>query len=227
MARRKLMQFAENKLFPHLVEPEIGDILENKFQLKGNWKSQFFKNENNLVIELGCGKGEYCVGLGKIFPDKNFLGLDIKGNRLWRGAKDVEEQSLNNVGFLRSKVDYVEALFGENEVDELWLTFSDPQPKKPERRLSSQKFLDRYKNFLKPGAIIHLKTDNRLLFNSTLEVIRDNGHKLIYHNFDIYNTWNEIPEDIKPNLSLKTYFEEKFMQKNYRINYLQFSLKNG
>lgn len=227
MARRKLMQFAENKLFPHLVEPEIGDILENKFQLKGNWKSQFFKNENNLVIELGCGKGEYCVGLGKIFPDKNFLGLDIKGNRLWRGAKDVEEQSLNNVGFLRSKVDYVEALFGENEVDELWLTFSDPQPKKPERRLSSQKFLDRYKNFLKPGAIIHLKTDNRLLFNSTLEVIRDNGHKLIYHNFDIYNTWNEIPEVIKPNLSLKTYFEEKFMQKNYRINYLQFSLKNG
>ena len=227
MARRKLMQFAENKLFPHLVEPEIGDILENKFQLKGNWKSQFFKNENNLVIELGCGKGEYCVGLGKIFPDKNFLGLDIKGNRLWRGAKDVEEQSLNNVGFLRSKVDYVEALFGENEVDELWLTFSDPQPKKPERRLSSQKFLDRYKNFLKPGAIIHLKTDNRLLFNSTLEVIRDNGHKLIYHNFDIYNTWNEIPEEIKPNLSLKTYFEEKFMQKNYRINYLQFSLKNG
>ena len=226
MPRRKLIQFAENKLFPHLIEPKLEEILENQFYLKGKWKQNFFEDDKPLVIELGCGKGEYCVGLSKIFPEKNFLGMDIKGHRLWRGAKDVEEQGLENVGFVRSKVDYIEKLFGENEVDELWLTFSDPQPKRPSKRLSSQNFLDRYAKFLKPNAIIHLKTDNRLLFNSTLEVIRDNNHQLIYHNFDIYDTWDNIPDDIKPNLELKTYFEEKFMQKNYRINYLQFSL-NG
>lgn len=224
MAKRKKQQFAENKLFDHVIEPVYQEILDGDHQMRGKWNKEFFKKPQPLVLELGCGKGEYSVGLGRLFKDRNFLGIDIKGNRLWRGAKIVEAEKLDNVGFLRSKIDFIAKFFAKDEVSEIWLTFSDPQPKRPKRRLTSDKYLDFYKQFLVKGGRINLKTDNRLLFNSTLEQIEKHGFTLHFHSFDIYGEWGKIPEEWKAPLSIKTYYETLFMEKGYRINFLSFSM---
>ena len=152
MAKNKLKRFAAVKDFPHFYEP----VINEPFPLKGKWRQEHFKNDNPIVLELGCGKGEYSVGLAKLYPNKNFVGIDIKGNRIYIGAKECLEKGVNNVMFLRTRIDFINNFFDTNEVDEIWLTFSDPQPKKPRKRLSSKLFIDRYRKFLKEDGKIHM-----------------------------------------------------------------------
>ena len=224
MSKKKQPKFAENLTFPHLFQPELNEVMEGRFVNKGRWGEQFFRNNNPIVLELGCGKGEYSVALSQTSPNKNYIGIDIKGARLWRGSKTVKEKELKNVAFIRTKIEFIEGFFGENEVDEIWLTFSDPQPQKPRKRLSSKAFIDRYKKFLKPGGIIHLKTDSRLLFNYTLEEIRDQGYQLGLYTFDLYNELEKFPEDFRETLKVKTYYEKMWLEKGFNINYVSFKV---
>lgn len=223
--KKKLIQFEQNKTFNHVVEPKWETVMKDEFEWQGKW-NEFFGNDNPIVIELGCGKGEYTVGLAKQYPNKNFIGIDVKGNRLWSGAKTVEEDGMKNAAFLRSRIDYIEKFFAADEVSEIWLTFSDPHPKRPRRRLTSSKFIGQYRQFLKPDATIHMKTDNRLLFNFTLEQIHTHDYKCGPYSFDVYRELEKFPKDIQKALEIKTYYETLFSNKGFRINYLNFQL-NG
>ena len=188
MAKNKLRKFAQMKDYPHVEEPEM-EILKQGYALKGNWKKEFFKNNNPLVLELGCGMGEYSVGLAEKYPEKNFLGIDIKGARMWQGAIESLEKGMKNVGFLRIRIDWIEKCFSENEVDEIWITFPDPQLKKRRgtKRLTHPEFLKRYSNILKENGKIHLKTDSQFLHGFTLGVIASAGHILEDSTHDLYN----------------------------------------
>ena len=168
MGKDKLRRFEAIKSFDNVFEP----VREQDFEHSGKWNENIFKNQNPIVLELGCGKGEYSVGLGTLFSDKNYIGVEIKGNRIYIGAREAIDKNLNNVAFLRTRIDYIDSYFKENEVDEIWLTFSDPQPNKPRKRLTSTLFINRYRKFLKPGGLIHLKTDSSVLFDSTMEQIK-------------------------------------------------------
>jgi tRNA (guanine-N7-)-methyltransferase len=220
MGKDKLRRFAAIKEFSNFFEPTIGE----EYYLKGKWNKLFFKNNNPIVLELGCGKGEYSVGLAKHFPDKNFIGCDIKGNRMYIGAKEALENEMNNVAFLRTKIDFINDCFDENEIDEIWLTFSDPQPKKPNKRLSSKPFIERYKKFLKAGGIVHMKTDSDLLFEFTEEEI-NNNYTLLELTWDLYN---ELPENLdevtKDIFHIKTHYEKLFTSKGSVIKYCKFKI---
>ena len=161
--------------FENVFQPAVG----GDFVLKGKWRFDYFKNDHPIVLELGCGKGEYSVGLAKHFPEKNFIGVDIKGARMFIGAKEALENNMLNVAFLRTKIDFIQDYFAENEVDEIWLTFSDPQPKKPRKRLSSPLFINRYRQIMKPGGIVHMKTDSDILFEYTEEQIKENNYEYL------------------------------------------------
>jgi len=217
MSRQKSKRFAESKLMPAIVEMEK----ENFLSMAGNWNSSFFKNTNPLVVELACGKGEYSVGLGKAFPKKNFVGMDIKGARIYVGAKEAEEEGLSNVGFLRAKIENLRTFFGWKEVDEIWITFPDPRPKDKDekKRLTFSRFLKLYQHVLKHNAIIHLKTDNRPLMDYTVESIKSFGAEVLVLTHDLYESeWKDEHHGIQ------TYFENKFTQKGFKINYLKFRL---
>jgi len=191
--------------------------------MKGKWHSHFFKNDHPVILELGCGKGEYTVGLAKRFPDKNFIGVDIKGHRMWDGAKTAFEEQIVNAGFLRTRIDFISSFFAPDEVEEIWLTFSDPQPLKPQKRLSSPQFLARYKKFLKPGGIIHLKTDSAILYESTLEMVKENKHRILFSSDDLYGkAISEIDPATREILSIRTHYETIFMNKGKTIKYLKF-----
>lgn len=198
--------------------------LVNGFELKGNWNKNFFKNQNDNMIELGCGKGEYTVGLAQLFPDRNFIGVDIKGARIWRGLVTADEKKLKNVAFVRSKINLIEYFFGQNEISEIWITFPDPHPSKikEKRRLISPQFLNRYYDVLKPDGVIHLKTDNIILFEYTLDVIRDYGHELLYTTYDVYGEEND-----KALTQIQTFYEKKWLDIGTKIKYLRFSLINS
>ncbi len=225
MAKNKLRRFAEMKSMACVFEPDMETSVRDDFELKGRWNSDYFKNNNPIIVELGCGKGEYAVGLGKSYPAKNYIGVDIKGARIYEGAIVVENEKLNNIGFVRARIDFVETFFGENEVDEIWLTFSDPQPNKPNKRLSSKVFIDKYRRFLKPGGIIHLKTDSDLLFESTLEEIELHHYSLLEKTWDLYG---EMPEDLDSQtrdiLSIRTHYETIFSAKGFKIKYCRFKI---
>ena len=186
MGKDKLKRFAEIETFHNVIQPSMDEVL-NGFHLKGKWHKDYFRNDNPIVLELGCGKGEYTVGMAKMFPGKNFIGIDIKGSRMWKGAKTSIIEGINNTAFLRSKVDFIEKLFGEDEVSEIWLTFSDPQPKKPRKRLTSPLFIARYLKLLKPKGTINLKCDSDLLFEYTLEQIAENNYEKQEESWDVYN----------------------------------------
>lgn len=222
MVKKKLAHFAENLTFNHLFQYSQRETLPD-FPLKGKWNSSFFNNENPITLELGCGKGEYTVSLAGNHPDRNFIGMDIKGARLWKGCKMVREAGLKNVAFIRSRIEYLNFFFDSNEVDEIWLTFPDPQhnSNRIRRRLTSPQFLERYRPVLKPGAVIHLKTDNSNLYHYTLRVIEENGHKLLYHSDDIYMTGE--PYDAT---AIQTFYEAIFRKDGIPIKYIEFSLKN-
>ncbi len=223
MAKNKLMKFDEMKTMERVFEPSMEDFIDVDYPLQGNWNKDVFKNDNPIVLELGCGKGEYSVGLGRKYPNKNFVGIDIKGARVWKGAKEANEENLTNVAFLRNVVDFVEHFFAENEVDEIWLTFSDPQPKKPNKRLSSREFVKRYKKVLKPNGIIHLKTDNTLLYHSTLEEIEEYGYEVLANSNNIYEKdWDSFDKETQEILNIRTHYETLFANKGFKIKYVAF-----
>lgn len=225
MAKRKLERFADVATMEFVVEPPIEMVLNDNSPIKGNWRKDLFKNENPIVLELGCGKGEYAVALGKKYPNKNYIGVDIKGARIWYGASTVREEKIKNVAFLRTRIDYATYFFDKNEVDEIWLTFSDPQKKRPRKRLTSKIFIDRYKQFLKPGGIIHLKTDSSLLFASTLEQIELQNYELIEKTWDLYGEVIEkLDQDTREILEVKTHYEQIFTDKGFDIKYLKFKV---
>jgi len=218
MSRNKMKQFAENSVNPIFFQPYYQELLDGFF-LKGKWNKEFFKNDHPIILELGCGKGEYTVGLAEKYPDKNFIGIDLKGARMWRGATDAQEKGLNNVAFIRNKVDKLLYFFDHQEVAEIWLTFSDPQPKRERRRLTSPRFLRLYQEALLKDGIVHVKTDSRELFDYTLDVINYFSLPLKYHTFDLYNSGykGDAPQ-------IQTYYEKIYLAEGKAINYAQFSL---
>ncbi len=216
MGKDKLRRFAEIETFSNVLQLDAGKVY------KGNWSEEFFKNNNPVVLELACGKGEYTVNLAKIFPAKNFIGIDYKGNRIWRGAKTALEGGVNNVAFLRMQIENLVDYFAPREVDEIWITFPDPQPQlsREKKRLTSPRFLDMYKVVLKPGGYINLKTDNDGLYAYTADKINELGLKLHVQTNDLYHS--EFADDV---LYIKTYYEKKYLVDNKNINYLKFSFQ--
>jgi len=219
MAKKKLQHFAETFVFKNFFQPSYNELLSGFF-LKGKWNKEYFKNDNPIILELGCGKGEYTVGLAKRNPDCNYIGIDIKGARMWRGAKTAIEEEIENVAFLRTHIYLLNYFFTENEISGIWITFPDPQPQKPRerKRLTSIRFLELYKKILKKGSIVHLKTDNIGFFDYTLEMINKNTLNLIFSSYDVYNSG--IKEEV---IEIQTHYEKMFRDKGMDICYLKFS----
>lgn len=225
--KRKLEHFAELETFANVIQPTFDEVFKRDHRLKGRWRSDWFKNDYPVILELGCGKGEYTLGLGKLFPDKNFIGIDIKGARIWRGAKTALEQRIVNVAFLRTRIEFIESFFAENEIDEIWITFPDPQLKerRERKRLTGMLFLNRYKKFLKTDGVVHLKTDCFPLYDYTCEVIKDAKLPRIEMTSDLYGTAIEKLDDTTRDiLSIKTHYEQLFLKQGIKINYLKFGL---
>ncbi|MCF8329138.1 MAG: tRNA (guanosine(46)-N7)-methyltransferase TrmB [Crocinitomicaceae bacterium] len=221
MGKDKLRRFEAIKSFDNVHEP----VRDQLFKNTGQWNKNVFMNSGKLVLELGCGKGEYSVGLGELFPENNYIGVDLKGNRIYIGAKQAIEKGLDNVAFLRTRIDFIDDYFAKDEVDEIWLTFSDPQPNKPRKRLTSTLFIDRYRKFLKPGGLIHLKTDSDLLYESTIEEIENNKYCLLDNKPDLY-AFLEQEEGHADHavFSIKTHYEKLFVNRGHKIKYCCFTI---
>ncbi len=217
MARQKRKKFAEIESLDNIVQE--GKI--NFGKLKGKWASDFFKNDKPIVLELGCGRGEYTVGLARLFPDKNFIGVDIKGDRMYKGSKAAVEEKLENVAFLRIMIQEIEEHFAENEISEIWVTFPDPRPRNRDikRRLTSERYFKKYYQLLKDGGLFHLKTDSRPLFDFSLEVIEKLPKDNLIYTFDLYQS--DYKDD---HFGIKTRYENKFMSEGFSINYLRFNI---
>jgi tRNA (guanine-N7-)-methyltransferase len=221
MGKDKLKRFQENEGFECLFQPDFKDVFNNEYFIKGSWDTSYFKNGQPIVLELGCGRGEYTVSLAQTFKSKNFIGVDIKGARMWRGAKTVTENSITNAAFLRSRIEFINSVFAKDEVSEIWITFPDPQIKKSSKRLTSSYFLERYRKFLKDGGVIHLKTDSQFLHHYTKTLVEVNSLEVISCCDDIYG--KKFADDI---LSIKTRYEQMFLSKGMPITYLSFKLDN-
>ncbi len=224
MGKNKLKRFSENKTFDNVFQPTREEMVSG-FDLKGIWNKEIFQNENPIVLELGCGKGEYTVALAEKFPDKNFIGIDIKGARFWRGAKTAVESGMKNVAFLRTQIELIDYAFGQNEVSEIWITFPDPQIKfrRTKHRLTHPEFLQKYKQVLHEKGVVHLKTDSEFLYGYTHGIIQLEGHEVLLTNHNIYNPDNhEIPEEVT---SVQTFYEQKFLNENKNITYIRFRIK--
>jgi tRNA (guanine-N7-)-methyltransferase len=229
VAKNKLAKWNELGSFNNVIQPEIEDIAAKDHPVKGHWGENIFKNNNPIVLELGCGKGEYSVGLAKRFPGKNYIGVDIKGARMWRGAKTADENNLNNVAFLRTRIEFVNSFFDSDEVSEIWITFPDPHPggKNSNKRLSSPWFLNNYRSFLINMGIVHLKTDNPELYNYTKSLIIYNELEIIFETSDLYSgtTMHEVDSSkLLEILSIRTHYENLFLKKGMKINYISFKL---
>lgn len=219
MTKKKLQRFSELETFAHVIQPKFDEVFGRDFHLKGLWQRNHFHNENPVILELGCGKGEYTTGLAKRFPEKNFIGVDIKGARIWRGAVTALGEQLTNVLFLRSRIEMIGSFFGPEEIDEIWLTFPDPQLKKKRKRLTSARFLNTYRTFLKSKGIVHLKTDSLVLYRYTLDLIKKNKLSLRFYSEDLYHSGltDDIPD-------IKTFYERQFLDQGKKITYLCFEL---
>ena len=222
-SKNKLRRFKENDTFSNVVQPTREEVLNDSLKLKGNWKHAFFKNNNPLVLELGCGKGEYSVNLAENFPEKNFLGIDIKGARFWRGAKTALEDNLTNVGFLRTQIELIDMIFEENEVDEIWITFPDPQIKykRTKHRLTNYEFLQKYKKILKPNGIVHLKTDSEFMHGYTLGLLHGLGEVVEFANHDVYGSHGS-PSAVT---EIQTFYEKQYLEQGKKITYIQFKFR--
>lgn len=221
MGKNKLARWTELGSYINVIQPEIGDVSGKDHPIKGKWNQDLFKNENPIVLELGCGKGEYTIGLANSFPNNNFIGIDIKGARMWRGAKTANEQNLSNVAFLRTRIEFINSFFSADEVDEIWITFPDPHPggRNSNKRLTSPWFLNSYRLFLKDKGLIHLKTDNTELYTFTKKVISFNNLETIFSTVDLYS---EKTDNI---LSIRTHYEKIFLEAGLKINWLSFRLE--
>ncbi len=221
MGKNKHRKFADNETFANMVQAPRADLLENGLPLKGKWHKEFFKNNKPIVLELGCGKGEYTVGLGERFPDKNFIGIDIKGARMWRGARTATDNKMDNIGFLRTHIELIHNCFAKGEVSEVWITFPDPQIKyrRRKKRLTAPDMLEMYRKVLTDDAIIHLKTDSQFLHGYTLGIVEGYGHKVLDSSYDIdrQKSDNEL-------LKIRTNYESIFRDKGMTITYIKFQL---
>ncbi|NOQ92290.1 MAG: tRNA (guanosine(46)-N7)-methyltransferase TrmB [Flavobacteriaceae bacterium] len=217
-SKNKLRRFRENETFDNVIQPSRNEVTTG-FSLKGKWHS-FFKNENPIVLELGCGKGEYSVSLAKKYPNKNFIGVDIKGARFWRGAKTALEEGLTNVAFLRTQIELIDFCFTKNEVSEIWITFPDPQIKykRTKHRLIIEPFLKKYQSILKNNGFVHLKTDSEFLHGYLLGLLHEGNHEIFYAHHDIYNS-SSPPEEAT---SIQTFYEKQYLEKNKPITYVKF-----
>ncbi|MFN6377694.1 MAG: tRNA (guanosine(46)-N7)-methyltransferase TrmB [Flavobacteriales bacterium] len=225
MGKDKLKKWAENETFPNVHQPPLHDVIKHGLTyMKGEWREKVFHNENPIVLELGCGKGEYTVGLARRFPEKNFIGIDVKGHRFHKGAKEAIQENLPNVAFLRTRIEFIEAYFGTNEVDEIWLTFSDPQPLDYEgnRRITSPWYLEKYRKFLKRGALLHIKHDNPGVYEKALQELPAAGCTLETHSFDVYGEYyhQQTPE-MQDILNIRTFYEQMWMKENRIIKYVR------
>ena len=244
MGKGKLAKFADMERYENVFQYPYGVISDIPFEMRGRWREMYFKNGNPIVLELGCGKGEYTVGLARLYPDVNFIGVDIKGARMWTGATEALKEGLGNVAFLRTNIEIIDRFFGPDEVQEIWLTFSDPQMKNPRKRLTSTYFMERYRRFLVDGGIVHLKTDSNFLFTYTSYMVDMNHLPLLYRTDDLYGTHPQsLPEgvtyemqDSNDNpflregqsvgsfLSIQTYYERMWMDRGLNIRYQKFRL---
>jgi tRNA (guanine-N7-)-methyltransferase len=220
-SKNKLKKFIENESFQNVVQPSRDQLISKKFNFYGKWKELVFKNTNPIVVELGCGKGEYTINLAKLNPDKNFIGIDIKGARFWRGAKTAVESKLNNVFFVRTQIELLNYIFKINEIDEIWLTFPDPQIKfqRQKHRLTNPSFLSIYNKILKPDGIVHLKTDSEFLHGYTLGLLEGMSIKPLASNHDIYKNRN-APDEV---VDIQTHYESIYLKVDKKISYLSFS----
>ncbi len=221
-SKNKLKRFKENEQFANVIQPKREDVTQNKFPLKGKWSTEFFNNNNPIVLELGCGKGEYTVALGKKYPDKNFIGVDIKGARFWRGAKTGIEENITNIGFLRTQIELIDQLFGAQEVSEIWITFPDPQIKykRTKHRLTNMDFLNKYRTILKQDGIVHLKTDSEFMHGYTLGLLHGLDYEIEHAHHDVYsNTY--APEEVT---SIQTFYEKQYLEKDKAITYIRFKI---
>lgn len=223
MGKGKLAKFAEMETFSNVFQYPFSVVDNVPFELKGHWREQYFKNNHPVVLELGCGKGEYTVELARLYPEMNFIGVDIKGARMWTGAKQALEAGLKNVAFLRTNIEIIDRFFAESEVQEIWLTFSDPQMKNAHKRLTSTFFLNRYRKFLVDGGIVHLKTDSNFLFTYTTCMVKENKLPVVFSTEDLYHT-EGLDEETHKILSIQTYYESMWIERGLNIRYMKFFL---
>ncbi|WP_396195444.1 tRNA (guanosine(46)-N7)-methyltransferase TrmB [Flavobacterium sp.] len=222
-SKNKLKRFKENETFQNVFQPTREEVVGGEFALKGKWNSEFFKNDNPVIIELGCGKGEYSVGLAERYPDKNFVGIDIKGARFWRGAKTAVESGMHNVAFVRTQIELIDGIFADGEVSEIWITFPDPQIKykRTKHRMTNSEFLKLYKRILKPDGVVNLKTDSEFMHGYTLGLLHGEGHEVLYANHHVYK--NEgAPEEV---IGIQTFYEKQYLEINKAITYIRFKIK--
>jgi tRNA (guanine-N(7)-)-methyltransferase len=223
MGKGKLAKFAEMETFSNVFQYPFSVVDNVPFEMKGHWREQYFKNNHPVVLELGCGKGEYTVELARLYPEMNFIGVDIKGARMWTGAKQALEEGLKNVAFLRTNIEIIDRFFAESEVQEIWLTFSDPQMKNAHKRLTSTFFLNRYRKFLVDGGIVHLKTDSNFLFTYTTCMVKENKLPMVFSTEDLYHT-EGLDEETHKILSIQTYYESMWIERGLNIRYMKFLL---
>ena len=222
MGKHKLARFAENLTFPNLFQVSFEYLNQNEFEWRGRWKD-FFGNNNPIVLELGCGKGEYTIALARQNKDCNYIGVDIKGARLWRGAKTSNEEQMGNVAFIRTRIELIDRFFAPDEVAGIWITFPDPQPKKPNKRLTSERFLERYRRFLMPGSPVHLKTDSRELHDYTMdEVIAPAGYHVEFSTPDLYSSGYGGMAT-----AVQTFYESMFLREGKPITYVKFTISQS
>lgn len=226
MAKKKLQRFAEVETFKNVFQHKQNGPVMPDFVMKGKWHSQYFKNNNPIVLELGCGKGEYTLGLAEKFPNKNFIGVDLKGNRIWLGAKIALDNNLQNVGFMRTPIEQIDKVFDAAEVSEIWITFPDPQPqeKREKKRLTSPRFIAMYKSLLQTEGKIHLKTDNEPFYNYTIDQVKQHNYKLLESTNNLYNNAKKLQysDELESLLGIKTYYEKKFTALGFNICYAKF-----
>jgi tRNA (guanine-N7-)-methyltransferase len=224
MSKNKISRFAELKTFSNVIESDITEVFTKNHRLKGKWSDELFRNSQPIILELGCGKGEYTVKLAEKYPDKNFIGIDIKGARMWVGARIALEKELKNVLFLRTKIEFISSFFEDGEIDEIWITFPDPQETRNRRnkRLTSSFFLKKYKSFLKRDGIINLKTDNNKLYNYTFNLAKKNHFKILTWTNDLYQS-----DHLDKTHEIKTFYEQMFLEEGKPIHYLQFTLEGN
>lgn len=223
MSKGKLAKFADMERYGNVFQYPYSVAEQVPFEMKGRWREQYFKNDNPIVLELGCGRGEYTVGLARLFPDTNFIGVDIKGARMWTGATQALGDGLKNVAFLRTNIEIIDRFFSTDEVREVWLTFSDPQMKNYRKRLTSTHFLERYRKFMVDGGVVHVKTDSNFLFTYTTYMVRKNNLPLLFRTEDLYHT-DGLDAQTERILGIRTYYESQWIERGMDIRYMKFGL---